>query len=285
MRKKGQKILFCFLIIFALCGSGFAGKVLAQKNHADDVALPIIMYHEVKTQRFHSLAISRSEFAQDMAWLKKENYTPISMQTLIGYVHGKNALPSKPIILTFDDGYLNNYTYAYPILKQYGYPAVLSVIGKDTDNFSAFPSQNENYAHMTWDQLREVQQSGIFEIENHTYDLHAMGKGKRFGCKKLPGESLPHYQKALTQDIQTCQEKIQNTIGTSPTTFTYPYGNVSEESVPIIQKMHFQASLSCRYGINLINQNPDCLYLLKRISRLHNTSLQKSLQKAVKADA
>lgn len=245
------------------------------------VIVPIMMYHEVRLSNFHKLAISPSELAADLTYLRKEGYTTINMEDLIRYARGKGNLPEKPIVLTFDDGYLNNYAYAYPVLKRYGDKAVLSIIAKNTDDFTRVPDDNMKYAHMTWDQVREMQHAGVFEIQNHTYNLHAMGK-KRFGCKKLPGESLETYTNVLTDDLTRCQQEIRDETGVTPTTFTYPYGNVSKESLPIIKKMGFQASLSCVYGINVLPRDPDALFVLKRVSRYHNVSLQKTLAKAMK---
>lgn len=245
------------------------------------VIVPIIMYHEVRTRNFHKLAISQSELEADLAYLQKEGYTTVTMEDLIRYTHGQQDLPPKPIVLTFDDGYLNNYAYAFPILKKHGAKAVLSIIAKNADDFTRVPDRNMEYAHMTWEDIRDVQRAGVFEIQNHTYNLHSMGK-KRFGCKKLRGESVETYANVLTQDLSRCQQEISAETGVTPTTFTYPYGNVSKESLPIIKKMGFQASLSCDYGINVLPRDPNALFVLKRVSRFHNVSLQKTLTKAMK---
>lgn len=245
------------------------------------VVVPIIMYHEVRTQKFHKLAISQSELTADLAYLRKEGYTTVTMDDLIRYAHNQEDLPAKPIVLTFDDGYLNNYAYAYPVLKKYGAKAVLSIIAKNADDFTQVPDKHMEYAHMNWDEIREVQGAGVFEIQNHTYNLHTISK-KRLGCKKLRGESLETYTKVLTQDLSRCQQEISSETGVTPTTFTYPYGNVSKESLPIIKSMGFQASLSCDYGINVLPRDPNALFVLKRVSRFHNVSLSKTLAKAMK---
>lgn len=282
-QKKTWMVLLTGLAAFCLCTLG--GYALSDKKSVPaqprGAVVPIIMYHEVKTSKFHKLAVSQAELASDLAWLRREGYTTVTMQNLIRYTHGEEDLPPKPIVLTFDDGYLNNYAYAFPVLKQYGDKAVLSIIAKNTDDFTRVPDQNMNYAHMTWNQVREVQDAGVFEIQNHTYDLHAMGK-KRFGCKKLPGESLEAYTRVLTEDLTKCQDEITAQTDATPTTFTYPYGNVSKESLPIIRAMGFQASLSCDYGINVLPRDTESLFVLKRVSRFHNVSLQKTLAKALK---
>jgi hypothetical protein len=67
-----------------------------------------------------------------------------------------------------------------------------------------------------------------------------------------------------------------------PTAFTYPFGRISDESIPIIKKLGFKASLTCDYGINIITKDPEKLYGLKRIARYHNISLKKTLAEGFK---
>ncbi|MDR3644504.1 MAG: polysaccharide deacetylase family protein [Clostridia bacterium] len=245
------------------------------------IRLPIIMYHEIRAYNNNRMAISPYEFESDLRYLQRNGYTTITMTDLIHYVYDDMPLPEKPIILTFDDGYLNNYAYAFPLLKKYHMTAVLSVIGKNADDFTRVPDKNLDYSHATWDQLAEMARSGCFEIQNHTYNMHTITY-KRYGCAKNAGESEEHYEKALTDDLMRCQQEISDNLGTVPNTFTYPYGNVSSDSLAIIKKLGFLASLSCKYGINLIDRNPDGLYCLMRISRYHDVSLSKTLSDAMK---
>lgn len=243
-----------------------------------EAVVPIVMYHEIKQTGLGKLAISPYEFESDLKYFKSEGYTPVVMSDLIDFVYKGKPLPPKPIVITFDDGYYNNYVFAYPLLRKYNVKAVLSVIGKNTDDFTRYPSDNINYAHMTWSQLKELQESGFFEMQNHTYNLHAYASRK--GCSKKRGESNETYNKVLSGDVLELQTKMQENIGITPTTFTYPYGDVSKESVPIIKQLGFKASLSCDYGINVIGKKPDGLFCLKRVSRYHKASLKKTLEKA-----
>lgn len=248
---------------------------------SDDMVVPIFMYHEVKPYKTRKDVITPYEIESDLEFLKKNHYSTLTMKDLIAYANGQKELPEKPIILTFDDGYLNNYQYVYPLLKKYNMKIVLSIIGKNTDDFTSIPDDNLDYSHVTWGQIKEMQQSGLVEIQNHTYDLHKIS-WKRFGCKKNKGESLAHYEQTLTEDIGKLQQEITEKTGTTPDTFTYPYGTVSKESFPIIKKLGFKASLSCDYGVNVIPKDPEKLYGLKRICRVHGVTLQKALRKAMR---
>ena len=83
------------------------------------VAIPIILYHSILkrekiTDRY---AVTPNQLENDLVYIRDNGYTTITMSDLIGYVHGNGTLPEKPIIITFDDGFLNTYIYAYPLLK------------------------------------------------------------------------------------------------------------------------------------------------------------------------
>jgi peptidoglycan/xylan/chitin deacetylase (PgdA/CDA1 family) len=279
--KINYKILFICLFFILSISVSFVmlnnQNTQASANLTGKITLPIIMYHELMLNKTDKMVIAPWEFESDLKYLKKNDYTTITMTKLIDYVCYGTPLPKKPIILTFDDGYLNNYKYALPLLEKYNMKAVISLIGKDTDDFTKIKSDNLDYSHVTWQQANEMMKSGCFELQNHTYNLHSTSIN-RYGCSKNPGESLGYYEQVLTEDLSECQQLITENTGFTPNTFTYPYGNVSKDSIPIIKKLGFKASLSCKYGINLINRNPDVLYCLKRISRYHNVSLKKTIQ-------
>lgn len=247
----------------------------------NSICVPIIMYHEVKNCYAGKDVITPYEFESDLKYLKENNFTTITMTDLINHVYKKTPLPANPVILTFDDGYYNNYVYAFPLLKKYHMKIVLSIIGKNTDDFSGTKDININYSHVTWNQINEMKKSGLVEIQNHTYNLHSISQG-RFGCGKMFGESERHYEMVLTDDIQRLQKEVTLYTQATPNTFTYPYGKISDASLPVIKKLGFKASLTCIYGINIINYSPECLFQLKRVCRSHNYTIKKAIDGAVK---
>lgn len=245
------------------------------------ICLPILMYHEVKHSHTGKDCITPGELESDLSYLKKNGYTAITMTELINYTDGKGELPPRPIILSFDDGYLSSYVYAYPLIRKYDMKMVLSLIGKSTDDFTEIPSDDIDCSHATWDQIREMLASGHVEIQNHTYNMHHITR-KRFGCQKRKGESRAEYERVLTADLDQLQQEIYTMTGIRPNTFTYPYGQVSPESVPVLKKLGFKASLTCDYGLNLIDRDPQTLFGLRRICRAHGSSAQKLLAGAQK---
>ena len=245
------------------------------------VYLPIIMYHELKTHGVGKDVIYPYEFESDLKYYKSNKYTPITMNELISYVCEGGTLPEKPVMLTFDDGYLSTYVYAFPLIKKYNMKIVLSIIGKNTDEFTRIPDNNINYSHVTWAQLNEMCTSGCVEVQNHSYNLHKNYKS-RLGCKQFQNESDDKYEKVLTEDLNKLQDEITVSTGTTPTTFAYPYGIYSKNTDTVLKKLGFKATLSCNYGINTITQNSDVLYRLKRICRAHNQPVGKLITEAYK---
>lgn len=244
----------------------------AAEHPKDSIKLPILMYHGLlkDTSMQNKFVISPARFESDLKYLKKHGYTTIFMSDLIDSMEKGSPLPEKPIILTFDDGYYNNYLYAYPILKKYHSKAVISIIGHYTDLYSETDPNHPTYSHVTWDQLDDMINSGLVEVQNHTYDMHTYDKGRR-GAMQRKGESNEDYQLVLDGDVARLQQKILKETGRLPDTFAYPFGFLNENSDQFLKKLGFSATLSCSEGINYLSPSADNpeeqLYSLKRILR------------------
>ncbi|WP_417019562.1 polysaccharide deacetylase family protein, partial [Anaerotruncus massiliensis (ex Liu et al. 2021)] len=138
----------------------------------DGIELPIVMYHHVLKEqaRLNKYTISPDEFRSDMEYLKTEGYTPIVIADLLAYVEEGAPLPERPVMITFDDGYESFHEYVFPILKEYDFKAVYSIVGRYADQYSAVDDHHIRYSHSTWNELREMRDSGLVEIQNHSYN-------------------------------------------------------------------------------------------------------------------
>ena len=278
-----SKIKAFFLVLIALSTtvSQKAGVTTALPENAP-VILPIIMYHEIKLNKPGKDAILPWEFENDLKYLRQNGYTAVTVKELEDYVFHGRALPEKPVMLTFDDGYLNNYRYAYPLLKTYDMKIVLSILVKNTDDFTDFPDGNLDYAHVNWAQLNEMARSGRVEIQNHTYNMHRITK-KRTGCVKGRNENEEKYRRLFEADLCLSQSRIFEMTGNIPTAFVYPYGRYNDLTDLILKQSGFIATFTCDYGINSITKDPESLYRLKRICRAHNERIDKVLSEGMKA--
>ncbi len=239
----------------------------AATTPAEGVAVPIVMYHSIlnNPSRQGDYVITPDQFERDLHYLQENGYTTVVMADLIAYVKEGVPLPDKAVVLTFDDGYYNNYHYAHPLLEQYGMKAVISPIAVWSEYYTAHPDEcnRDNYSQLTWEQLREMAQSGVWEIQNHSYDLHHNDGGQK-GAAKKKGENDAGYRLRLKNDLATAQGLLREQVGVTPTTFAYPFGAISDTSQEVLEEMGFCASLSCEERTSVLTRDSASLWRLGR---------------------
>lgn len=229
--------------------------------------LPIIMYHGLSEnpKKQGRYVISPNILEEDLRYIKENGYTTVVMEDVIRYVQEGKPLPTKPVMLTFDDGNYNNYVYAYPLMQKYDCKMVISPIGAAVDRYTQNGNCHVEYATCHWDHLREMQESGRVEIQNHSYNMH--GTSERKGSAKKATETLSEYRRTFVEDISHMQQRMQEELSRTATTFVYPFGAVSRESIPLLQEMGFKATMGCEEHMNVITRDEGCLYGLGRYLR------------------
>ncbi len=267
--------------LVALCAASLF--VLAKEKslpaiaeETDDIKLPVLMYHQVldEPKKLGKYVISPQELESDLRLIRELGFETVTVSELIAYCNGKGPLPKKPIILTFDDGYQTDYKNVFPLLRQYNMKAVFSVVGAYTERYSTEGiDKHINYAHLSWDEISEMQKSGHCEFLNHSYNLHSL-KG-RHGCLKASGESDSDYREIIHDDIVRSQKLLAEKLGKAPPAFTYPYGGTNDTLREIIREEGFSASLGTYEEINVITGNPDELYDIRRFNRAHGRDIRK----------
>lgn len=276
-------VIYILIAVFTVCtfGSFLSRDITASVNLPDDgVKLPILMYHGITDEagKIGRYVISKKMFKEDLEYLSQMGYTTVTADEVIAYVKGEGELPQKPVMLTFDDGYYNNYCYGYPLLKEYNAKAVISIIGKYTDMYTELEEENPAYSHITWTEVTEMMESGVVEFQNHSYDLHSLDKGRR-GAGKKKNEAEDEYKKMLKGDIGLLQEKMQENTGYTPTTFAYPFGNISQASYSVLDELGFVASFGCEEKVNIIKRGElSCLKCMDRFLRSDKKSARKILE-------
>ena len=175
-------VLAAVLLISAVWwGSGRIIPAMRRLSVSQEVRLPVLMYHGVHSnpKKAGDYVITPQALEEDLLYLQRQGCTTVVMSDLIAYVQQGTPLPEKPVMITFDDGYYNNYLNAYPLLQKYQMKAVISIIVGETDKYSELDENKENYSHITWDMINEMMESGLIEIQNHTYNLHKTGNPRR----------------------------------------------------------------------------------------------------------
>lgn len=193
------------------------------QNKELNIKIPVLLYHDfIKTlpdsdpYNFDYINTPQS-FEENIKFLLENGYTFISMQELNDGIDGKIELPSKPIIITTDDGYYSNYEYIYPILQKYNVKAsifiVTDLIGKKTDGKK----------YLDWQQCLEMQNSGLVEILSHSK--------KHIAYDKLP-------VKILLEDVIDSYKIIEEKLGKKTLkVFAYPYGLHTKETVRALKSI------------------------------------------------
>lgn len=269
------------LVIFLIL---FSPKPISTDAHSDEFTeLPVLMYHGLIKSPKHQnkFMIPPDTFESDLKYINDNGFTTIFVQDLINYVYDGTPLPEKPIMITFDDGYYNNYLYAFPLIKKYNCKIVLSPIGKFTDDYSKITDEHADYSHVTWNHIREMIDSGLVEIQNHTYNMHS-NKKSRIGCTRKKGESLEEYTKKLTEDIMKMQDRTLSETGNAPTAFVFPFGAISKEAPELVKNMGFKCTFCCEGRLNKITKDPDCLYCLCRFIRPNSICTEQYFKKILK---
>lgn len=215
----------------------------------------VIMYHAIMEEATQSNIISVEQFKAHMQWLKDEGFVPISIEQYDRFIHGEGEVPDNAVLITFDDGYENFYTYAYPILQQFYYPAVNFIIVSTIDN-PALPGMKK----LTWEQMREMKEHNI-AFHNHTYDMHNMivnTEGieqpvlisKQYLQNEKRIENNDEYIARVTEDLNRAELRLQEELGNTLQAISFPYGAYNSQLLDIIDGLGIRTSFTIKNGIN-----------------------------------
>lgn len=279
--KLGITLLSILAATFSLGAVALRLSPSAFAAEEESVKLPILMYHAIMSDKTKAgdYVITPQDFRHDMEYIKEAGYNTVVMEDIISYVQTGAPLPENPVMITLDDGYYNNYLYAYPVLEELGQRAVLSVLGVEADRYTNEPDMHENYAHSNWDQLREMHESGVIELQNHSYDMHHIMKGY-MGIGMKSGEEITAYRTRLYTDLSQMQSRFQDELGIVPNTFTFPFGTAPADSSQVLRELGFLASLGTDGRTNYLTRDESSLQLLARYNRTNKDTAQSILEKA-----
>jgi peptidoglycan/xylan/chitin deacetylase (PgdA/CDA1 family) len=194
-------------ILLSLCLLLFTSCVLA----ADDTpaGVPILVYHTFDPVKKGIMTISTHKFEAQMQWLKDNGYTFIPLQEAVDYLSGKrDSLPPKPVVITVDDGRETVYTYLMPVAKKFHMPVTLFI----------YPQVISHAAYaLTWDQLKTLQNTGLFDVQDHTY-WHPNFKQDKKHMTQSAYEKMVHVQ------LVTSKAVLEKKLGIHVTLLAWPFG-------------------------------------------------------------
>ncbi|MBO5454033.1 MAG: polysaccharide deacetylase family protein [Clostridia bacterium] len=216
---------------------------------AEEKAVPVLMYHNINDNynvENSNIEISNAAFKEHMQAINDAGYKTITFTEYINYCNGEGVLPEKPILLTFDDGYLNNYTNAFPLLKEMNMKATIFVV---TGRMGM--QGGVTYPHFTWEQAKEMESSGIIDIQSHTVyhnDLSAIS------------------DEDLIFELRKSRFMIYKYLGKKSDILAYPYGNFNDRVKEAAKEAGYKACVQIKLGLPGVNRKDEDMYELKRIT-------------------
>lgn len=239
----------------------------AAEDHSHQI--PVLMYHGLGDETDNAGVITPQRFEEQITALKEAGYTALLSQDLIAYVDQGLALPEKSVVITFDDGYQSNLEEAYPTLRRCGMPATIHVIGVSVGKDTYKDTGKAMYPHFTYEEAKEVFDSGWIDFQSHSYDMHQVealdGPDYRQGVYPKAGESEENYIAAFRDDFLRSKEGLEKNIGVSVHTYAYPYGFNTAFSEALLREMGVRITYTVEPGMNTIVKGlPQSLLCLKR---------------------
>ncbi|MEI6030526.1 MAG: poly-beta-1,6-N-acetyl-D-glucosamine N-deacetylase PgaB [Synechococcaceae cyanobacterium ELA739] len=240
----------------------------AQAGDPGNGGLLVLAYHEISEPAAAldpDIAVSPSQLAGQLSWLKQNGYHPVSVEQVLRARHGGSPLPRRPVLLSFDDGYSSFYSQAYPLLQQFRMPAVVAVVGRwlepDHGLVAYGDKKLDRSRFLSWDQLRTMQASGLVEVASHTFDLHHGIVGNPQGNSEpatttrayRPGQGYEtelSYQERIRADLTRNNVLLRAHLGHSPRVIVWPYGRYNATAQRIASDLGMPVGLNLDDGAN-----------------------------------
>jgi len=201
--------------------------------------VPILCYHRFGTTN-SKMVMSPTRFASQLDWLAKNGYRVVRLDELPDFLAGRRPLPQKSVVITIDDGYESVHRFAYPLLKQYGFPATVFVY---TDFIGAGDA-------LRWPQLQEMVASGLIDIQSHS-------KSHRNLIERAPGETDERYRSNLAAEMQVPKDILQRRLEGHPVNaIAYPYGDANSVVVDNATRSGFVLGATVVPGGNAFYAQP-----------------------------
>ncbi len=244
-----KKILAVTILILLAAGKIFAQNV--QEISAGPKIL-VLNYHQVQNAH-HSLAVPIADFEAQMNYLYSHGYVTITPDELYSGLTGELELPKKPVLITFDDGYADNYTNAFPILQYYGMRATIFVI-------PAFVGKYNNY--LTWEEMQEMENGGI-TFESHTLNHYKL--------EELPDDEI-------RSELLNSKQILEENLGHPVEFLAYPTGTYNLHIAGIAKAVGYKGAFTIKYGDVDMGSN---FYALERVPIFHTANTMKDFYERI----
>jgi|SRR5579885_2031396 peptidoglycan/xylan/chitin deacetylase (PgdA/CDA1 family) len=222
-------------------------SVLLGMTTANAQGIPILVYHRFDTEKAGPTTIRTLVFEKQMAWLTEHHYHFVSLHAAIDFLEGNSSAVDLPaVVITADDGHRSVYMEMFPVIQRYRIPVALFI----------YPSaiSKASYA-LTWEQLRIMQQSGLVDIESHTY-WHP--NFQKEGARLSPDA----YQAFVAVQLTRSKEVLAKQLNTKISMLAWPFGIYDPELEQAAARAGYRAAFAYTGG----PAHPGCdLFAIPRI--------------------
>ncbi|MCX5678401.1 MAG: polysaccharide deacetylase family protein [Candidatus Omnitrophica bacterium] len=200
--------------------------------------VPVLMYHAIDyNDKVTKLSVSPESFEKQMKFLHENKYNVVTLEKLVSYIKNKDKIPPKTVVITLDDGFYNNYQFAYPVLKKYDIPATIFVIVEKIGQ----------PGWLSWKDIKEMSDSGVITIGSHTLSHKWLTD---LGTKQLKSE------------LSLSKAMLEEKIGKPVNVLCYPIGAHNQR----VEREAGLAGYTCAVATNPGRFSPiDDIYSIKRI--------------------
>ena len=194
--------------------------------------VPILTYYGFSRKTSGELIVLESDFRNQMRYLKENGYLVIPLNQFLVFLDSKDPIPEKSVMITFDDGRRSLYDIAFPILREYGFPATLFVY---TDFIGAGKA-------LSWQQIDELSHNG-FEVQSKTVTHRNL-------VKREPHESFEEYFRSVQKEVSQSKRTIEKKLKKECSTMAYPYGESNALIVALLKKEGYRGAFTVKGGTN-----------------------------------
>lgn len=202
----------------------------------NNIGVPVLMYHSIPSKKGNDIQMSKDTFREQMKFLKDNGYITLTLDDIYNFLESNKEIPVKSVAITFDDGYVDNYTNAFPILKEFGFKATIFYITSNTSN-PACLSEAE---------LKEMQGYGI-DIESHTVNHEHL--------------SSLSYAKQL-ETLKGSKDYLEKLLDKKINFIAYPYGEYNKDTLKAVKEAGYTMALT---SAGRWSYKTDGIYTLERV--------------------
>jgi len=193
-----------------------------KSDDPDTIRVPILVYHSIaphhpgQTGEQRELDVDPAVFRAQMNHIVQHKHPVVPLSAVVAAVQGRGSIPDRAVVITFDDGWQNQFDDAMGVLRDHGFTATFFIYTKVIDNGPGF---------MTWDELRQLQSAGM-----------------TIGSHSRTHPELTKKGVSLKSEIAGSREDIQKELGTAPSLFAYPYGDWDDRVVSAVRAAGYVAA-------------------------------------------